>query len=135
MSMNSRIVQQNLCKAVCTSRNAQYGECPASECSHFCEDFRRLGYDKMVVDPAVRLGYAYEAAAALSKGKWQTFLPWSQAQHKKIDWQSVPKEPDMMCCPAPRIESCYRRSIYKYNYTAEALQDVSAASSRRSTAS
>ncbi|KAL0019036.1 hypothetical protein WJX77_006792 [Trebouxia sp. C0004] len=116
-------------------RSAQHGECPASECSHFCEDFRRLGHDKMVVDPAVRLGYDYETATALSKGKWQTFMPWSEAQHKNLDWRSVPKKPDMMCCPAPRIEACYRRSIYEYNYTVEALQDVSAASSRSSTAS
>ncbi|DBA84575.1 TPA: hypothetical protein ACH3X2_006155 [Trebouxia sp. C0005] len=114
-------------------RNAQHGECPASECSHFCEDFRRLGYDKMVVDPAVRLGYDYKAAVALSKAKRQTSSLWSEAQHKKVDWRSVPEKPDMMCCPAPKIESCYRRSIYKYNYTAEALQDMSAASSRKNT--
>jgi len=89
----------------------------------------------MVVDPAVRLGYEYETATALSKGKWQTFLPWSEAQHERIDWQAVPKKPDMMCCPAPSIESCYRRSIYALNNTVEVLQAVSAASSRSSTAS
>ena len=78
-------------------------------------------------------GIDYEAATALSKGKWQTFVPWSEAQQDRIDWQSVPKEPDMMCCPAPRIESCYRRSIYEYNYTAEALQDMPGARNMSST--
>lgn len=104
-----------------------HGECPASECSHFCEDFRRLGYDKMIVDPAVRLGYDYSVAMALDQGKWQTFAPWSDAQRQSVDWQSVPKNPEMMCCPAPRIDACHIRSIYDVNYTAVALQEVTEA--------
>ena len=73
---------------------------------------RRLGYDKMIVDPAVKVGYEYEVALALDKGKWQTFVPWSEAKRHKIDWKSVPSKPDLMCCPEPRLETCYRRSIY-----------------------
>ncbi|EFJ48451.1 hypothetical protein VOLCADRAFT_90680 [Volvox carteri f. nagariensis] len=33
------------------------GECDASECSIFCEDYRRLGSGRVVVDPSVRLSY------------------------------------------------------------------------------
>ncbi len=102
-------------------------ECPASECSHFCEDLRRLGYDKMVVDPAVRVGYEYEVALVLDKGKWQTFVPWSEAKRRPPDWDSVPKQPNMMRCPAPRIESCYRRSIYDFKNTGVALHNAAAA--------
>lgn len=96
-------------------------DCPASECSHFCEDLRRIGYDRMVVDPAVRVGYDYDVATALDKGKWQTFVPWAEAKQHKIDWGAVPHRPDMMCCPAPHIDSCYKRSIYGSNYTASSF--------------
>ncbi len=32
-------------------------ECQASEISYFCEDYLRLGHNKMVMDPAVRVSY------------------------------------------------------------------------------
>lgn len=98
-------------------RSALDEDCPASECSHFCEDLRRMGFDKMIVDPAVRSGYTLDVAAALDKGKWQTFTPWSEAQHSPPDWSQVVHKPDMMCCPEPAIQACYSRDIYEKNYT------------------
>ena len=112
---------------LCVHRDNMDGECPASECSFFCEDLRRLGYDKMVVDPAVRLGYNPEVAAALDQAKQQIFVPWSEAKQRSLNWSVVPQEPEMMCCPAPRIEACFRRNIYSPNHTAEALQAQEAA--------
>ena len=38
------------------------GECSASECSLMCNDFLRLNYSSIVVDPGVRLAYATDAA-------------------------------------------------------------------------
>lgn len=103
------------------ARSAHDDDCPASECSHFCEDLRHMGFDKMMVDPAVRLGYTFDVAAALDKGKWQTFTPWSAAQHNPPDWTQVVHKPDMMCCPEPAIQACYRRNIYERNHTSELL--------------
>ena len=81
---------------------------------------RRMGYSKMVVDPAVRLGYTHEVASALDKGKWQTFVPWSIAHGSPPDWRQVPDRPEMMCCPEPKIQACYKRSIHgkEFNNTA-----------------
>ena len=103
------------------SRAALQQDCPASECSHFCEDLRRMGLDKMIVDPAVRLGYTPEVAAALDQGKWQTFVPWALAKQNPADWSQVPQKPEMMCCPAPEIQACYRRSIYKFDDTKDSV--------------
>lgn len=41
-------------------RSHQPGECAASECSLLCDDFYRLGYKHVVMDPAVRLAYEVE---------------------------------------------------------------------------
>ena len=38
------------------------GECSASECSLMCNDFLRLNYSSIIVDPGVRLAYATDAA-------------------------------------------------------------------------
>jgi hypothetical protein len=32
-------------------------ECAASECSLLCDDFHRLGYKRVLLDPSVRVGY------------------------------------------------------------------------------
>lgn len=80
-----------------------------------------MGLDRMIVDPAVRLGYTPEVAAALDLGKWQTFVPWALAKQSPPDWSQVPQKPDMMCCPAPEIQACYKRSIYELNDTKDSV--------------
>ncbi|GFR42516.1 hypothetical protein Agub_g3408, partial [Astrephomene gubernaculifera] len=44
------------------------GECDISECSLFCEDYRRLGAKRVAVDPSVRVAY----------------LPWTKEFHGKL---------------------------------------------------
>ena len=81
----------------------------------------QLGHKKMIVDPAVRLGYNKEAATALDQGKQQTFVPWSEARQQSLDWAAVPQGPSIMCCPQPTIEACIRQSNYSSNHISAGL--------------
>lgn len=46
-------------------RNHLKGECRASECSLLCHDLHRLGYGRIIVDPAVQLTYEHSDAAGM----------------------------------------------------------------------
>lgn len=50
------------------SRANEPGECAASECSLLCNDFMRLGYSRVVVDPGVRMAYEVFAAQNVYTG-------------------------------------------------------------------
>lgn len=49
-------------------------ECAASECSLLCNDYLRLGYQNMVVDPGVRQAYSVKDAMDLYNPDWVTLL-------------------------------------------------------------
>jgi len=52
-------------KAGLRFRSSQPQECQASECSLMCEDFTRLGFRHVVMDPGVRLAYEREQVDVL----------------------------------------------------------------------
>jgi len=43
-------------------RSALPGECRASECSLLCDDFHRLGFSRMMIDPVVVTAYKHHHA-------------------------------------------------------------------------
>ena len=49
-------------------------ECAASECSLLCNDFLRLGYQNLIVDPGVRQAYSIKDAMDLYNQDWVSFL-------------------------------------------------------------
>lgn len=49
-------------------------ECAASECSLLCNDYLRLGYNNMVVDPGVRQAYSVKDAVDLYNPDWVSSL-------------------------------------------------------------
>lgn len=81
----------------CTCRGHEKGECAASECTLLCNDFQRLGYNKIIVDPSVRLAYTYKDAldvhnAQFIKGIRMT--DWADIQSSPgIDWSLTPHRP------------------------------------------
>jgi alpha-1,3-mannosyltransferase len=44
-------------------------ECRASECSLLCEDFARLGFDRVVVDAGVQVAYDWGLAREMMSGE------------------------------------------------------------------
>ena len=107
------------------------GECAASECSLVCNDFLRMGYHKIVVDPGVR--QAYEAIDAMdlynnASVKGLPFASWASVQASpKIDWRLVPLRPFVQCCGLPvghdMIEfdkDCFWDNFMSPNFTAMA---------------
>ncbi|GLI67228.1 hypothetical protein VaNZ11_011166 [Volvox africanus] len=57
----------------------QDGECDASECSIFCEDYRRLGSGRVAIDPSVRVSYTpwTEDVHGALPGGLPAKMPWS----------------------------------------------------------
>ena len=53
-----------------THRAHREDECAASECSLLCNDYLRLGYQNLVVDPGVRQAYTVRDARDLYQTQW-----------------------------------------------------------------
>ena len=62
--IESALTPFNLCRA------HKEKECAASECSLLCNDYSRLGYRNMVVDPGVRQAYDLKDAKDLYNTEW-----------------------------------------------------------------
>ncbi|KAK9806939.1 hypothetical protein WJX72_008114 [[Myrmecia] bisecta] len=81
-------------------------ECYASECSLMCEDFLRLGYDKMITDPAVRQVYRAHLTDSVYGEQLTAFIPylrWENLTHAKpIRWRQLPAKPPIVCCDKKR---------------------------------
>lgn len=45
------------------------GECRASECTLVCEDFARLGFERVVVDAGVQVAYDWHLAREMMAGE------------------------------------------------------------------
>ena len=63
-------------------RSHKKGECAASECSLLCNDFLRLGYNRMVVDPAVRQAYNVEDVRRLYDSKYVSCRFWKESMQE-----------------------------------------------------
>lgn len=50
-------------------RSHQGDECAASECTLMCDDYHRLGFSSVVVDPSVQLAYDYYLAREMMASK------------------------------------------------------------------
>ncbi len=78
-------------------RGHEKGECAASECTLLCNDFQRLGYNKVVVDPSVRLAYNHKDAQDVRKEqfvKGVRLTDWADIQSAPaIDWSLTPHRP------------------------------------------
>ena len=81
----------------CTCRGHEKGECAASECTLLCNDFQRLGYNKIIVDPSVRLAYTYKDALDAHNAKFIKGIrmtDWADIQSSPgIDWSLTPHRP------------------------------------------
>eukprot|EP00803_Ostreobium_quekettii_P009905 evm.model.scf_51.16 EVM.evm.TU.scf_51.16 scf_51:158295-159754(+) len=64
-------------------RGAMSGECQGSECFLMCNDFWRLGYRRVVVDPGVRVAYTYRDALDVyspASVREVGLMPWGEAR-------------------------------------------------------
>ncbi|KAK9827326.1 hypothetical protein WJX81_005222 [Elliptochloris bilobata] len=86
-------------------RGHKEGECAASECSLLCNDFLRLGFRRMLVDPGVRQAYNQRDAADAYKATYVPGIPhtiWADvAAAPSIDWQAAPLRAHYQCCGLP----------------------------------
>lgn len=76
-------------------------ECGQSECFNLCHDMRLLGYDRILIDPGVRLSYTYNEAVILYDPEIVreiAFLPWDNEEilFPKMNLNKHPLE--MECC-------------------------------------
>lgn len=82
---------------ICACRGHEKGECAASECTLLCNDFQRLGYNKIVVDPSVRLAYNHKDAKDVHKAQFVRgvrMTDWADVQSSPgIDWSLTPHRP------------------------------------------
>ncbi|KAK9820093.1 hypothetical protein WJX72_006049 [[Myrmecia] bisecta] len=88
--------QQNV-----TFRAHVEGECAASEISLLCEDLLRAGYQRVIVDPAVRQAYTVADARVLYTERlgFIPYIPWSAVEAAPpIDYDFVPRKTYMTCC-------------------------------------
>ena len=77
------------------------GECSASECSLMCNDFLRLNYTSIVVDPGVRLAYATDAAELpfAASVVEAPVTSWADILADPIDEAMAIKRPLYQCVP------------------------------------
>ncbi|WIA40022.1 hypothetical protein OEZ86_013446 [Tetradesmus obliquus] len=115
-----------------SSSSSSKPECRASECSLLCDDFARLGFERVVVDAGVQVAYdwglAREMMAAGVEGVGQS--TWAQVKAAGVaEAARQPAYGNMECCslqPGAKWVSfytdCSRTDIMAVNYTAAALE-------------
>ncbi|KAL3140543.1 hypothetical protein ABBQ32_005123 [Trebouxia sp. C0010 RCD-2024] len=110
-------------------RMHQEGECAASECSLVCNDFQRLGYRSILVDPGVRQAYDPMDAKELYNNVSLGCLPYTAwadvVAAPAINWELVPHRPYSRCCGLPEGDdvaeigtNCFWENFMQPNYTA-----------------
>ena len=62
-------------------RTHQPGECRASECSLLCDDYHRLGFSHVVMDPAVQVAYDFDQVKLL---EWPSAGAHPHGQPRKV---------------------------------------------------
>lgn len=106
------------------------GECSASECSLLCDDYHRLGYNKVLIDPSIKLTYSL----GLMRRAKESFTAWGTSswhqvtQAPAVTWQDL-NYTNVECCdlaPGQRHvnfqQDCHFTDITATNYTQQALQ-------------
>lgn len=112
-------------------RAHQPGECSASECTLLCNDYARLGFTRVVVDPSVQLAYLPELAREITQhgiGGVQV-TSWATASAAGVAHSETPPPLTQVECCALRpgrpyvdfTADCARQDITATNYTALAM--------------
>ncbi|WIA15600.1 hypothetical protein OEZ85_002227 [Tetradesmus obliquus] len=106
-------------------------ECRASECSLVCDDFARLGFDRVVVDAGVQVAYKWGLAREMMAAGVEGIGQSTWAQIKAAGVGEAARQPaygTMECCSLqPGAEyvafykDCSRMNVMSVNYTAQAL--------------
>ncbi|KAJ2052591.1 hypothetical protein GGI08_004993 [Coemansia sp. S2] len=85
-------------------RRSAEGECSASECSLFCNDMWRRGFQRAVMVPRVKLAYDIEVRDMLRKPiSFPADTPFNLPEVEKISFRSGPKK--VLCRPLNGIDS------------------------------
>lgn len=108
------------------------GECRASECSLACNDFARLGFNKVVVDPSVLLSYTFDLAQEIiTRGIGGVNIStWAQVAAAGVARaDTAPDQAHTECCTlrpgkdyVDLKNDCAREDIFARNFTADALE-------------
>eukprot|EP00775_Hariotina_reticulata_P004378 gene4378-4630_t len=108
------------------------GECKASECSLMCEDFARLGYQYVVVDPSVQMTYELHLARdlATSGAEGAGRITWADVKAAGTVAQAAvpPSYNQVECCNLEPNKAnvdfthgCSPRDVFQNNFTATAM--------------
>ncbi|GMH35746.1 hypothetical protein BSKO_03614 [Bryopsis sp. KO-2023] len=107
------------------SRGHLEGECSGSECFLMCQDFIRLGYDDIVVDPGVRVAYTFQDASDVFSEHVRgiEWVDWKEVQHEK-PLRKIAQQKVVECCALLAGEdsvdfnrNCYQFDVFDTNYT------------------
>eukprot|EP00803_Ostreobium_quekettii_P009670 evm.model.scf_943.3 EVM.evm.TU.scf_943.3 scf_943:37794-39458(+) len=110
-------------------------ECATSECILMCQDFQRLGYKRVLVDPGVRQAYDYTGALNVYTDLVQDIpvLSWAEVlKSEPVQMRAIEADDRVECCPLMEGEElvdwrdCYWYDIWKPNYTDSAIQNPDA---------
>ena len=116
-------------------RTHQPNECATSECILICQDFQRLGFRRVLVDPGVRQAYDYAGAQNVYTDLVQDMpvLLWSEVlKAEPVQMRAVTEDDRVECCPLRDGEElvdwrdCYWYDIWKPNFTEVALKNPDA---------
>ncbi|GIL53350.1 hypothetical protein Vafri_8971 [Volvox africanus] len=114
----------------------QEGECDASECSIFCEDYRRLGSGRVAIDPSVRVSYTpwTEDVHGALPGGLPAKMPWSTVKRSgalermQNLWTDTASDMFVDCVPLRKgfdgadLDRVRRIDIQRQNFTALFLE-------------
>ncbi|GFR42846.1 hypothetical protein Agub_g3804 [Astrephomene gubernaculifera] len=116
---------------------SEKGECDSSECSLLCQDYRRVGATRVVVDPSVRVAYVPWSKSfhgSLSVGVGPR-VPWSQVQRSgalqelEAIWNDTKRDMATDCIPLGTrseeadLEKVRSVDLRLVNYTQMFLED------------
>lgn len=116
-------------------RSAFKGECAASERSILCSDYARLGHQRFLIDPGVRLAYSRDDATVVqNEVNGLTNRSWAETAAHHVDWKSVSFPPQVDCCGRPQgkdsidfTDGCLAEpSLGGRNWTQDAIADARA---------
>lgn len=116
-------------------RTHQPNECATSECILICQDFQRLGLQRVIVDPGVRQAYDFVGAQSVYTDMVQQLpvLSWSEVlKSEPMQMRAFDKGDSVECCPLMDGEElvdwkdCYWYDIWDQNFTEAALKSPDA---------
>ncbi|KAJ2798578.1 hypothetical protein H4S07_005658, partial [Coemansia furcata] len=97
-------------------RRSAEGECSASECSLFCNDMWKHGFNRVVMVPRVKLAYDIEMRDMLRKPLYfPADMPYNLPEVEKISFRSGPKK--VLCRPLNGVDSHHPDGPATFDYT------------------